>query len=127
MPTLEQTTSSRFPHLCRFISLDPKAYNSPTQINQKIGEKKRLRRLWHRLRTPESKTLLNAARQDLKELLNNNKNGCIQIFLKSLTPRDSTEATEKLKQVKGTYTPIRTQQETWARTNEEKNKLLQNT
>jgi hypothetical protein len=79
----------------------PKAYNCPTQIKQKIEEERRLRRLQHRIRTPERKRLLNPA----TELLNNNKNDCIQTFLKSLTRTESTDyclwkATKKLEQVK---------------------------
>jgi hypothetical protein len=39
-----------------------------------MKKKERLLRDWHRLRTPKSKRLLNTATQELKELLNNNKN-----------------------------------------------------
>jgi hypothetical protein len=42
---------------------------------------------WHQLQTPESKRLLNTATQGLKQLLNNNKNDCIQTFLQGLTDR----------------------------------------
>jgi hypothetical protein len=35
-----------------------KTYNCPILIKQKIEEKRRLCRCWHRLRTPESKRLL---------------------------------------------------------------------
>jgi hypothetical protein len=47
-----------------------KAYDCPILIKQKIEEKRRLR-------TSESKRLLNTATQELKQL-NNNKNDCIQ-------------------------------------------------
>jgi hypothetical protein len=36
-----------------------KTYECPILIKQKIEDKRRLRRVWHRLRTPESKRLLN--------------------------------------------------------------------
>jgi hypothetical protein len=81
-------------------------------MKQKI-EDERLRRDWHRLRTPESKRLLNIATQELKQLLNNNKNYCIQTFLQGLTPTKSTDyslwkATKKpsppLRTSQGTYT-----------------------
>jgi hypothetical protein len=79
------------------------AYDCHITIKQKF-EEKRLRREWHRLRTPASKRLLNAATQELKEL-NNNKNECVQPFLQGITPRKSTDyslwkATTKLKRVK---------------------------
>jgi hypothetical protein len=61
-----------------------KTYECPILIKQKIEDKRRLRRGWHLLRTPESKRLLNTATQELKQLLNNNKNDCIQTFRKVL-------------------------------------------
>jgi hypothetical protein len=57
------------------------AYNCPMLIKQKIEEKRRLRKDWHRLRTPESKKLFNTTTQKHKQLLNNNKNGYIKTFL----------------------------------------------
>jgi hypothetical protein len=48
-----------------------KTYDCPTLIKQKTEG---LRRDWHRLRTPESKRLLNTATQELKQLLSNNIN-----------------------------------------------------
>jgi hypothetical protein len=55
-----------------------KIYDCPVIIKQKIEEKRRLPRDWHRLRTPESKRLLNTATQELEQLLNRNKNDSIQ-------------------------------------------------
>jgi hypothetical protein len=49
-----------------------RTYNYTTLIKQKIKEKIRLHRVWHRLRTPESNKLLNTTTQELKQLLNNN-------------------------------------------------------
>jgi hypothetical protein len=37
--------------------------NCPILIKQNMEEKRRLHRVWHRLRTPESKTLLNTGTQ----------------------------------------------------------------
>jgi hypothetical protein len=59
-------------------------HDCPILIKQKIEEKRRLCRGWHRIQTPESKRLLNTATQKLKQLLNNNKNDCIQTFLQGL-------------------------------------------
>jgi hypothetical protein len=101
------------------------AYNCPINIKQKIEEKRRLRREWRCLQTPASKRLLNAATQELKLLLHDNKNYCIQTFLPGLTPTKSTDysvwkATKKLRHVKKPSPPLRTSQETWARSNVEK-------
>jgi hypothetical protein len=102
-----------------------KTYDCPILIKQQIEGKRRLRRGWHRLRAPKSKRLLNTAKQDLKQLLNKNKNDCIQTFLQGLTPRESTDyslwkATKKMKQVKKPSPPLRTSQGTSARSNGEK-------
>jgi hypothetical protein len=93
-----------------------KAYNCPILIKQKIEEERRLWRGRHQLQTPESKRLLNTATQELKEL-NNNKNDCIQTFLHGFTPTESTDyclwkATNKIKQVKKAFPPLRTSQGT---------------
>jgi hypothetical protein len=63
--------------------------------------------------------------QELKQLLNNNKNDCIQIFLQGLTPTESTnyslwKVTKKIKQIKKPSPPLTTSQGTWARRNVEK-------
>jgi hypothetical protein len=81
-----------------------KTYNCPILIIQIIEEKRRLRRDWHRLRTPESKRLLNTATQDLKQLLNKNKNNRVQTLQQGLAPTESTvyspwKATKEIKQV----------------------------
>jgi hypothetical protein len=85
-----------------------------------------VRRCWHRLGIPESKILLNTAIQELKVLLNNNENGCIQIFLQGLTTTESTDyslwkVTKKIKHVKKPSLPLRTSQGTWARNVEKAN------
>jgi hypothetical protein len=91
-------------------------------IKQEVEEKRRLRRGWHQLRTPEIKRLLNTATQELKQLLNKNKNDCTQTFLQSHTPTESIDyslwkATKKIKQAKKPSPPLRTLQGTWARSN----------
>jgi hypothetical protein len=73
---------------------------------------------------PESERLLNTTTQELKQLLNKNKNYCIQTFLHGLTPTESIgyslwKANKKIKHVKKP-SPLRTSQGTWARTNIEK-------
>jgi thiamine phosphate synthase YjbQ (UPF0047 family) len=66
-------------------------------LKQKIGGKNL------RLRTRESRRLLTTT-QELKELINNNKNGCIQTFLQGLTSTEFTDyslwkATKKTKKI----------------------------
>jgi hypothetical protein len=76
----------------------------------------------HRLRTRESKRLLNTATQELKQILNNSKNDCIQTFLQGLTPTELTDYSlwKKIIQVKKHFPPLRTSKGTWARSNVEK-------
>jgi hypothetical protein len=62
--------------------------------------------------------------QAIKELLNNNKNDCIQTFLQGLTRTESNDyslwkATKKIEQVKKPSPPLRASQGTWARSNVE--------
>jgi hypothetical protein len=102
-----------------------KTYYCPILIEQKIEEKGRLCTGWHRLRTPESNRIINIATKEHKQLLNNNKNDCIQTFLQGLTPTESIncslwKATKKIEQVKKPSPPLRTSQGTWATSNTEK-------
>jgi hypothetical protein len=120
-----------FHHSPVLITLKPhalnqeKTYDCPIRNKQKIEENTRLRRGSHRLRTRESKRLLNIATQELKQLLNNNKTDCIKTLLQRLTPTESTDhslrrATKKIKQVKKPSPPLRVSQGTWTRSNVEK-------
>jgi hypothetical protein len=89
--------------------------------NKTNHRKKRLRRSSHRLRTSESKRLLNPEIQGLKQLISN-KNDIIQTFLQGLTPTESTDyslwkRTKKIKRVKKYFAPLSTPQRIWARTN----------
>jgi hypothetical protein len=49
-------------------------YDCPILIKQKLLNKRRLRRNWHRFRTTESKRLLNAATRELKQILADTNN-----------------------------------------------------
>jgi hypothetical protein len=100
-------------------------YDCPPIIKQKLAEKRRLRKAWHNLRTPASKTLFNKVTQELKQLLYQHKNARITTFLQELTPTASTDyslwkTTRKIKQATQFSTPIRTPQETWARSDAKK-------
>jgi hypothetical protein len=83
---------------CNTRAYTHKAHYCPILIKKNYRD-------WHQLRTPGSKRLLNTATQELKELLNNNKNDCIQTFLQGLTPADCTDyslrkETKKIKTIK---------------------------
>jgi hypothetical protein len=71
------------------------AYNCPVLIKQKIKGKRKLHTDWHQFWTLESKRLLNTATQELKELLIDNINGCIQTFLQGHAPTESTDRLKK--------------------------------
>jgi hypothetical protein len=63
----------------------------PLIIQQQLAAKRKLRRDWHRFRTPENKRLLNAATQDLKQIIRTIKNDQVQTFLQELTPTAATD------------------------------------
>jgi hypothetical protein len=109
----------------------PSSYDCPIFIKQKLAEKRRLWKEWHRTRIPTSKKLLNRASHNLRQLLHQHKNANIQTFLHGLTPTASTDyslwkTTKKLKTVTQPSLPIRTSQGTWARSNTEKAQAFAN-
>jgi hypothetical protein len=80
---------------------------------------------WHCFRTPESKRLLNAATQDIKQLLRRIKNDRVQTFLQGLQPTASTDyslwkVTKNLKRITQPSPPLRTPIRTWANSNIDK-------
>jgi hypothetical protein len=85
------------------------AYDCPIMIKQNIEEARRVRREWRRLPTAASKRVLNAATQELKELLHDNTNDSNQTFMQGLTPTESTgwlffwKAIKKFKYVKNLF------------------------
>jgi hypothetical protein len=66
-------------------------YDCPILIKQKLLNKRRLRRNWHRFRTPESRQLLNTATRELKQLLADTNKASFQTFLQDLSPTASTD------------------------------------
>jgi hypothetical protein len=95
-------------------------YDCPILIKQKLLNKRRLCRNLHRFCTPESKRLLNAATNELKQLL-----ASFKTFLQDLSPAASTDyslwkAAKKAKQATNSFHPLWTTRETWARTYTEK-------
>jgi hypothetical protein len=57
----------------------PSSYASTIFTKQKLTEKRRLQKEWHRTQTPTSKKLLNRAMHDFKQLLHHHKNANIQV------------------------------------------------
>jgi hypothetical protein len=99
----------------------------PIIIKQKLAEKRKLRRDWHRFRTPESKRLLNTATQDLKELIRRIKNDRVQSFLQDLQPTAAADyslwkatTSKPLKRITQPSPPIRTPLGTWTSSNIDK-------
>jgi hypothetical protein len=87
-----------------------------------LAGKHKLRRNWQHFRTPENKRLLNAATQDLKQLIRTVKNDQVQTFLQELTPTAATDyslwkATKNLKRVTHSSPPLRTHIGTWVNSN----------
>jgi hypothetical protein len=79
-----------------------KIYDCPILIKQKVKEKKKTVEISTDYKHQRAKDFLT---QELKQLLNNNKNDCIQIFLQGLTPTKSTDYSlwkviKKIKQAK---------------------------
>jgi hypothetical protein len=104
-------------------------YDCPIQIKQKLLNERRLRRNWHRFRTPESKRLQNAATREITRLLADTNNASFQTFLQNLSPTASTDyslwkAAKKAKQTTNYSYPLRTIRGTWARTNTEKSAYI---
>jgi hypothetical protein len=56
-------------------------YDCPILIKQKLLNKRRLRRNWHRFHAPEGKRLLNEATRELKQLLADTNNASIPSLL----------------------------------------------
>jgi hypothetical protein len=97
----------------------------PLKIQQQLAAKRKLRRNWQHFRTPENKKLLNAATQDLKQLIRTLKNDQVQTFLQELTPTAATDyslwkATKNLKRVTYYSPSLRTHLGTWTNSNFDK-------
>jgi hypothetical protein len=97
----------------------------PLKIQQQLAAIRKLRRNWQHFRTPENKRLLNAATQDLKQLIRTSKNDQVHAFLQELTPTAATDyplwkATKNLKRVTHSSPPLRTHLGTWADSNFDK-------
>lgn len=96
----------------------------PAEIKNKIAEKRRLRRIWHRSRHPSDKSMLNKAIKDLKLCLEEHKNNILRLNLESMSPSARGEhslwkATKHVHGPQQSNHPIRCQS-SWARTDKDK-------
>ena len=94
-------------------------------VQQLLQEKRRLRRIWQITRQPNDKRRLNEAAKRLKETLNQNKNEELEMYLKNLSPHESTDyslwkATRKMNGPTATNPPLKTANGSWARSDCEK-------
>ena len=97
----------------------------PRPIQQKIKQKRHLRRLWQNSRQPSDKKRLNAASRELKCILKNHRNETLQCQLSELTPNSDTnyslwKITKSTGRPTKTIPPIRDVNGAWARSDKEK-------
>lgn len=97
----------------------------PINVREKIGEKRRLRRIWMTTRHPEDRANLNRASRQLQQLLIRYRNESFAQYVQSLTATAATNysiwrATKKNKRPQIQIPPIRKKDGTWARSATEK-------
>lgn len=97
----------------------------PPNIQHLIEEKRKLRKNWQATRHQRDKNILNNATNKLKRLLHKLKNEAIQTYLENLSATKETnyslwKATKKIKQPQANIPPIRKENRSWARTDDEK-------
>lgn len=97
----------------------------PTIIRDKLEEKRKLRKQWQYNRTEINKRKLNRATKELKILIQKNRNQEFQKYLENLTPTEATEyslwkATKRLKRPQQHNTPLKNDNNTWARSDKDK-------
>uniref|UniRef100_A0ABD2XS64 Endonuclease/exonuclease/phosphatase domain-containing protein n=1 Tax=Trichogramma kaykai TaxID=54128 RepID=A0ABD2XS64_9HYME len=95
------------------------------QIEDKIREKRRLRKIWQSTRNAYTKRKLNKAINDLKALLLEEKNNDIASYLQKLTPTEANDyslwkATKRINRPQNYIAPIRKNSGDWARTDHDK-------
>ncbi|GBP50342.1 Probable RNA-directed DNA polymerase from transposon X-element [Eumeta japonica] len=62
----------------------------PRSIVEKVRERRKLRSEWHRTRYPIDKTRLNKATKQLKDMIKEHENSCLQSHLSHLTADKDT-------------------------------------
>lgn len=99
--------------------------NYPSVIKDLIQEKRKARRKWHQSRSPEDKNDVNRLSSRLKKEIKNWKNDTMSSYLNSLSNDKTTDyslwkSTKYLKRPITQIPPIRSQNNSWARSNKEK-------
>jgi hypothetical protein len=100
----------------------PDRHNVPLHIRQKKKKKRRARSRWQKTRNPRAKTILNRLTHRLTNALKEDRNDIFRYYVSTLSPEDHTiwKATKKINRSITPIPPIRKQDRSWARTNEEK-------
>ncbi|KAL7304633.1 hypothetical protein TKK_0002880 [Trichogramma kaykai] len=101
-----------------------KTFHLPTAIQNKIREKRKLKKIWQNTRNSQIKTRLNKAIKELKTLLHDDKNEKVNNYLKNLAPTALTDysvwkATKYLNRPQQFIPPIKTASK-WVRSDQEK-------
>jgi hypothetical protein len=103
----------------------PDKAGCPIIVKQMIAEKRKARKRWQSSRGQQDKQKFNKLTKDLKNLLQKLKENSIQTYLSGLTATTVTDhslwkATRRLKRPQQSIPPIKTAEDKWARSNEEK-------
>jgi hypothetical protein len=110
-----------FNGLAALQRLNPQKYLKPQAIlyssNKKLLEKRRLRLIWLRFRSPHIKRQLNKAARELKQLPSDNYNGSFQRYMQNLSPTTSTDcslwkAVKRIEHIPSSSSALQTDQGT---------------
>lgn len=112
-------------------SVTPQGFSYPLEIRRVVQEKRKARRKWMQTRMPEHKTTFNKLCKKLSQLIKKTKNESINNYLKDLSAEKESEyslwrATKYLKRPKQHIPPIKRNDGTWARSNQEKADVFAN-
>lgn len=97
----------------------------PLEIRKLVQQKRRARRTWHSTRNPADKTEWNRVSKILHEKIKEMKNETFKSYLRGLTATDNTDyslwkATRLMKRPRVQIPPLRKDDGTWARSEQEK-------
>lgn len=101
----------------------------PLEIRELIKERRRRRRVWHRYRHPEDKTIFNRVSNKLNRLIRHYKQSSIEHYLSNLSPEEDKnyslwKATRRIKRPILHVPPLKNPQGTWTRRDDEKAELF---
>lgn len=109
----------------QYLTKNISSYKISFEIRQLIARKRRLRKIWHRTRSPSDKSILNRATNQLKYILKGQKNERIHNFLTNLSPTNNNEfklyrATKYLRHLQKRNICIKDQHGVWCRSDKSK-------